>query len=250
MGRLVEVVHPQCAALTVGDVHVVRFERVAGQVGEAVVGRAECIHGHPPGVSTESGRQYDDRRAWRAHRASISPATGGTSVAASVHVAARRRDHRTRADPSARSARTEERAHVVTGWSIVRAIDDADSDDDVRVVALTGNGDVLVRTRPGRERWRAGRHRALGPTARARREGLGRTVPVGAPVRDRQARDRGDQRGGRRSGLSLAMAADIRIAADSARLHPGYLRAGTSPTVASRGRCRRSSATRRPCGSC
>ena len=31
------------------------------------------------------------------------------------------------------------------------------------------------------------------------------------------------------AGLSLAMAADIRIAADTARLHPGYLRAGTSP---------------------
>ena len=31
------------------------------------------------------------------------------------------------------------------------------------------------------------------------------------------------------AGLSLALAADIRIAADSARLHPGYLRAGTSP---------------------
>lgn len=31
------------------------------------------------------------------------------------------------------------------------------------------------------------------------------------------------------AGLSLAMAADIRIAADSARLHPGYLRAGASP---------------------
>ena len=31
------------------------------------------------------------------------------------------------------------------------------------------------------------------------------------------------------AGLSLALAADIRIAADTARLHPGYLRAGTSP---------------------
>src|SRR5207248_9089708 len=31
------------------------------------------------------------------------------------------------------------------------------------------------------------------------------------------------------AGLSLAMAADIRIAAEAARLHPGYLRAGTSP---------------------
>jgi enoyl-CoA hydratase/carnithine racemase len=31
------------------------------------------------------------------------------------------------------------------------------------------------------------------------------------------------------AGLSLAMAADIRIAAEGARLHPGYLRAGTSP---------------------
>jgi 2-(1,2-epoxy-1,2-dihydrophenyl)acetyl-CoA isomerase len=31
------------------------------------------------------------------------------------------------------------------------------------------------------------------------------------------------------AGLSLAMAADIRVAGDTARLHPGYLRAGTSP---------------------
>jgi 2-(1,2-epoxy-1,2-dihydrophenyl)acetyl-CoA isomerase len=31
------------------------------------------------------------------------------------------------------------------------------------------------------------------------------------------------------AGLSLAMAADIRIMSDTARLHPGYLRAGTSP---------------------
>jgi len=31
------------------------------------------------------------------------------------------------------------------------------------------------------------------------------------------------------AGLSLAMAADIRIAGETARLHPGYLRAGTSP---------------------
>lgn len=29
------------------------------------------------------------------------------------------------------------------GWSIVRAIGDADADDDVRVVALTGNGDAF-----------------------------------------------------------------------------------------------------------
>src|SRR4029453_17316651 len=29
------------------------------------------------------------------------------------------------------------------GWSIVRAVRDADADDDVRVVALTGNGDAF-----------------------------------------------------------------------------------------------------------
>ena len=45
---LVEVVDPQRAALAVGDLGVVRLERVAGQVREAVVRRAQRVHQGSP----------------------------------------------------------------------------------------------------------------------------------------------------------------------------------------------------------
>jgi enoyl-CoA hydratase/carnithine racemase len=116
------------------------------------------------------------------------------------------------------------------GWSIVRAVGEANADDEVRVIALTGNGDAFC---SGLD---------LGPrdgempdTGLSEQEALldekgwvGRFLlalrfdtdkPVVAGVN-------GVAVG---AGLSLAMAADIRIAADSARLHPGYLRAGISP---------------------
>jgi enoyl-CoA hydratase/carnithine racemase len=118
-----------------------------------------------------------------------------------------------------------ERKNALTaalGWSIVRAVRDADHDDDVRVVALTGNGDAFC----------SGLDLAGGDE-----------TPVETGLSDQEQML--DEKGwvGRfllalrfetdkpvvGAGLSLAMAADIRIAADSARLHPGYLRAGTSP---------------------
>ncbi len=126
-----------------------------------------------------------------------------------------------------------ERKNALTGelgWAVVTAIGRADADDDIRVIALTGNGDAFC---SGLD---------LGPSDDA---------PVDTPLSEQQQRL--DERGwiGRfltamrldtdkpvvvglngvavGAGLSLAMAADIRIASDTARLHPGYLRAGTSP---------------------
>ena len=126
-----------------------------------------------------------------------------------------------------------ERKNALTpslGWAIVRALAEANDDDEVRVVALTGNGDAFcsgLDLGPG-----DGEIPDTGLTEQARvldeKGWVGRFLlalrfdtdkPVVAGVN-------GVAVG---AGLSLAMAADIRIAADTARLHPGYLRAGTSP---------------------
>jgi len=126
-----------------------------------------------------------------------------------------------------------ERKNALTGelgWAIVRAVQRATEDDDVRVIAITGNGDAFC---SGLD---------LGP-------GDGTPVDTGLSDQERFLDEKGWV--GRflvalrldtdkpvvagvngvavGAGLSLAMAADIRIASDTARLHPGYLRAGTSP---------------------
>jgi enoyl-CoA hydratase/carnithine racemase len=126
-----------------------------------------------------------------------------------------------------------ERKNALTaslGWSIVRAVAEANADDGVRVVAMTGNGDAFCsgldlggddQTLP--DTGLSEQERSLDEKGWVGRFLLASRFDTDKPV---VAGINGAAVG---AGLSLAMAADIRIAAHTARLHPGYLRAGTSP---------------------
>jgi 2-(1,2-epoxy-1,2-dihydrophenyl)acetyl-CoA isomerase len=111
--------------------------------------------------------------------------------------------------------------------AIVAGVRDAAADDDVWAVALTGNGDAFCsgldlgglgrdddrgeREEPTDEE-RARDHFALAMRVECEKPVLAGVNGVAVGI-----------------GVSLAMSADIRIAAPSARFHPGYVRVGTSP---------------------
>lgn len=127
--------------------------------------------------------------------------------------------------PERKNALTEE-----LGWALVEAVRAAAHDDDVRALAITGSGDAFC---SGLD---------LGPSSGA---------PSAAPMSDQDALldelgwlghlilamrvecDKPILAGVNGvavgAGLSLAMAADLRLAAPTARFHPGYARVATSP---------------------
>jgi 2-(1,2-epoxy-1,2-dihydrophenyl)acetyl-CoA isomerase len=127
--------------------------------------------------------------------------------------------------PERKNALTEELA-----WGIIGAIRTAAHDDDVWVVAITGRGEAFC---SGLDLSQDGDAPSASPLSEQDRrlDDLGWVGNLSMAMRlecDKPilAGVNGVAVG---AGLSLAMDADMRLAAPTARFHPGYARVGTSP---------------------
>ncbi|MGD9932635.1 MAG: enoyl-CoA hydratase/isomerase family protein [Dehalococcoidia bacterium] len=126
-----------------------------------------------------------------------------------------------------------ERKNALTpelGWALAQAVERAAHDDAVRAVGISGRGDAFC---SGADLNRdSGADAASGLSPQDERlddlSWIGRfllaiRVDCDKPV---VAGINGVAVG---AGVALAMCADLRIASEAANLHPGYVRAGTSP---------------------
>ncbi len=115
------------------------------------------------------------------------------------------------------------------GWTIVNAVQRAAHDDSVRAIGITGSGDAfcsgadLAREPSDDVSQLSSQDKALDDLHWVSRFYTGIRLECDKPV---VAGINGIAVG---AGLALAMCADMRIACASARLHPGYIRAATSP---------------------
>ena len=128
-----------------------------------------------------------------------------------------------------------ERKNALTGElirALMGALREAAHDDDVWAVAITGNGDAfcsgldLAQQDDAAE---AGDRADTDEPAEPDDEGSLRHLPLVMRVECEKPVLAGVNGVAVGLGLSLAMNADIRIAAPSARIHPGYARVATSP---------------------
>jgi enoyl-CoA hydratase/carnithine racemase len=116
--------------------------------------------------------------------------------------------------------------------SLHRAFQDAATDDDVWAILLTGNGDAFCSGLDFREQAAADAAPAgdQDPPPPGRNGGLPHLTLV-MQVECEKPILAGVNGVAVGAGVSLALNADIRIAAPSARFHPGYTRLGLSPDL-------------------
>jgi 2-(1,2-epoxy-1,2-dihydrophenyl)acetyl-CoA isomerase len=123
--------------------------------------------------------------------------------------------------PERKNALNSELFAALTG-----AVHDAAHDDDVWALALTGNGDAFC---SGLDLSASGADEADGTDRTSDPDEAGDPFAMVMRVECEKPILAGVNGVAVGIGVSLAMAADIRIAAPSARFHPGYARVATSP---------------------